>query len=97
MKVTVARIYCTEGHHVHEAIFRRLHDDEKVRGVTMLRAVSGFGQSGQVHAASLIDLSLDQPIIIEFFDEPARIRRILDDLDDCIKTGHVLTFTAELD
>lgn len=94
MKVTVARIYCTEAKHVHEKLFRRLHDQEKVRGVTMIRAISGFGASGQIHSSHLIDLSMDMPVIIEFFDEPERVEQILSDLKDLLKAGRVLTFSA---
>jgi len=94
MKVTVARIYCTEAKHVHEKLFRRLHDQEKVRGVTMIRAISGFGASGQIYSSHLIDLSMDLPVIIEFFDKPERVEKILADLEDLLKPGRVLTFSA---
>lgn len=96
MNVVVARIYVTEGQHVHETIFGRLHDVEKVRGVTVFRGISGFGQSGKVHSSSLLDMSLDMPVVIEFFDTPDKVRHALDNLDDLVRPGHVLTFPAEL-
>ncbi len=97
MNVTVARIYVTEGQHVHDVIFSRLHDIEKVRGVTLFRGISGFGKSGTVHSSSLLDMSLDLPVVIEFFDQPDKVRAALANIQHMLKPGHVLTFAAELD
>lgn len=96
MNVTVVRIYVTEGQHVHEAIFSRLHDIEKVRGVTLFRGISGFGKSGTVHSSSLLDISLDLPVVIEFFDQPEKVCTVLTNIRDMVKPGHMLTFSAEL-
>lgn len=97
MNVTVARIYLSESAGVHEQIFRRLHDQERVRGATLFRAIAGFGPSGHVHTAGLLDLSLDLPIVIEFFDAPERVREVLGRLSGLVGPGHVLTFPAQLD
>lgn len=96
MNVTIARIYVTEGEGLHERIFRRLHDEEKVRGVTMYRGIAGFGISGKVHSASLLEMSLDLPVVVEFFDAPERVASILAHLASMVPPGHVLTFAAEL-
>ncbi|MEN8133000.1 MAG: DUF190 domain-containing protein [Pseudomonadota bacterium] len=96
MNVTVARIYVTEGKHVHNAIFSRLHDVEKLRGVTVFRGISGFGKSGRVHSSTLLDISLDMPVVIEFFDSPEKVRIAIENIKPLIKPGHVLTFSAEL-
>lgn len=97
MKVTVARIYVTEGAHVHAKIFKRLHDEEQVRGVTIFRGITGFGKSGKVHSSTLLDMSMDLPVVIEFFDAPEKVARALDQLSAMIEPGHVLTFSAKLD
>lgn len=96
MKVTVARIYVTEGEHVHAKIFKRLHDEEKVRGVTMFRGISGFGKSGMVHSSTLLDMSLDMPVVIEFFDSTEKIEQTLQHLRDMVRPEHVITFAADL-
>ena len=96
MNVTVVRIYVTEGQHIHDAIFSRLHDIEKVRGVTLFRGISGFGKSGTVHSSSLLDMSLDLPVVIEFFDQPDKVCTALNNIQHMVKPGHVLTFPAEL-
>jgi hypothetical protein len=96
MKVTVARIYVTEGKKVHEPIFVHLHDVEKVRGVTIFRGISGFGNKGHVHSSSLLDISLNLPVVIEFFDAPDKVREALDHIQHLLKPGHVITYSAEL-
>ncbi|MGH8504032.1 MAG: DUF190 domain-containing protein [Gammaproteobacteria bacterium] len=96
MKVTVARIYVTESERVHAQIFKRLHDDEKVRGVTMFRGVSGFGKSGKVHSSLLLDMSMDLPVVIEFCDVPEKVEQTLQHLRDIVELEHVITFAAEL-
>ncbi len=95
MSVKVARIYVTEGKHVHEKIFERLHDEHKVMGVTVYRGITGFGKSGETHSSSLLDMSFDLPVIAEFFDEPDKVQTALDELRDLVPAGHIITFDAE--
>ena len=96
MNVTVARVYLSESAHDYKDILRMLHDEEGVRGATVFRGISGFGSSGKIRTASLIDLSLDLPIVIEFFDEPERVEAVLQRLRALIEPWHVLTFGARL-
>jgi hypothetical protein len=73
-----------------------LHDEEKVRGVTVFRGISGFGRSGVVHSTALLDLSLDLPVVIEFFDVPDKVRHILNHLKTLLPPGHVLSWPAQV-
>jgi PII-like signaling protein len=45
-------------------LLQYLHDDKKVRGVTVFRGITGFGVSGEYHSSKLIDMSLDLPVVI---------------------------------
>lgn len=94
--VTVVRIYLTEADKRLQPLLQKLHDDEKVRGVTVFRGVSGFGRSGVMHSSSLLDLSLDLPVVVEFFDDPPKIEAILSHLKNTIQPGHLLCWTARL-
>jgi len=80
--VTLVRIYCTEAEHKLESLLALLQDQEQVAGVTAFRGIAGFGSSGKMHSASLLDLSLDMPLVIEFFDKPEKVQRIMQDLND---------------
>ena len=95
MKVKVARIYVTEGKHVHDKVFRILHDEHKVMGVTLFRGISGFGRSGETHSAGLLDISFDLPVVIEFFDTEDNVQQALNAIADLVPTGNVLLFDAE--
>ena len=94
--VTVVRIYLTEGERLMKTILVKLHDEEKVRGVTVFRGISGFGRSGVVHSAALLDLSLDLPVVIEFFDTLDKVRRIQSHLKDLLPPGHVISWSAQV-
>ena len=94
--VTFVRIYLTEADKTLEHLLRKLHDQEKVRGVTVFRAISGFGGSGVIHTASLLDLSLDLPVTVEFFDSPDKVDAILEHLSDLLESGHIVRWQAEM-
>jgi PII-like signaling protein len=94
--VVMVRIYLTEGEHLMKSLLTRLHDEEKVQGVTVFRGISGFGRSGKVLSSSLLDLSLDLPLVIEFFDAPEKVKRILAHLKDVLPPGHVVSWPAQV-
>lgn len=95
-EITLVRIYCSEAQHKLEPLLKLLHDDEKVAGVTAFRGIAGFGSSGKMHSASLLDLSLDMPLVIEFFDKPDKVQRIMQDLNELIKPGHMVSWSAKV-
>lgn len=92
----IARVYLTEGQHLLDRLLTMLHDEAKVRGVTVFRGVAGFGASGKIHENSLVDLSLDLPLVVEFFDKPARVEAALDDLMEIVKPGHVVSWDVDV-
>jgi len=94
--VTFVRVYLTEADKTLAPLLKRLHDQEKVRGVSVFRAVSGFGGSGVVHTASLVDLSLDLPVTVEFFDQPKKVDAILEHVSDLVEAGHIVRWQAEM-
>lgn len=96
MAVKVVRIYLTEEKAQLDKLMAILHDQEKVRGVTVFRGISGFGKSGVMHSSSLLDMSLNLPVIIEFYDLPDKVARILKHLDTMIEPGHIVSWAAEV-
>ena len=94
--VTFIRIYLTEADRRLEPLLIKLHDQEKVRGVTVFRAMSGFGGSGVIHTATLMDLSLDLPLAVEFFDCPEKVDTILEHLSDLLEGGHIVRWQAQV-
>jgi len=94
--VTMVRIYLTEGETQLKNLLKRLQKWERLRGVTVFRGIAGFGDSGTIHDAGLIDLALDLPLVLEFFDDPAKIQAIVDHLHEDFKPGHIVTWPARV-
>lgn len=93
--VTVVRVYVTEGEHQLRRLMKLLHDDLRMRGVTVYRGIAGFGASGVVHEASLVDISLDLPLVVEFFDAPDAVEAAVARLASLVKPDHILSWTAQ--
>lgn len=94
--VTMVRIYLTEEKAHLEKLMSLLHDQEKVRGVTVFRGISGFGKSGVVHSSSLLDMSLNLPVVVEFFDIPEKAEQIIEHLNTFIEPGHIVSWSANI-
>lgn len=58
-------------------------------GATVLRAVIGFGASGSVQRASILDLSGNLPLVIEIVDEDEKLRAFLNELEGLPDIGLV--------
>lgn len=95
-EVTIVRIYLAEGEGQLKNLIKRLHDWEKLRGLTVFRGISGYGDSGVIHGMELVDLSLNLPVVVEFFDDPQKIEKVLSHIGDLIKPGHILTWNANV-
>lgn len=62
---------------------------EGIAGATVLRGIEGFGKSSTLHAAHILRLSEDLPIVIECVDTSEKIESILPILDAMIGDGLV--------
>lgn len=94
--VLVVRLYLSEGQAQLNSLLKRLHDWEHVRGVTVFRGIAGFGPGGELHSDRLLDLSLDLPLVVEFFDEPEKAEAVMEHLHAEIKPGHMLSWRAQI-
>lgn len=95
-EVTIVRIYLSESSGNLETLLKRLHDWEKVKGVTVFRGITGYGESGNEHTARFADLSLDLPIVVEFFDDPEKVATIIENIQANIKPQHMLWWNANV-
>jgi PII-like signaling protein len=98
-EVTVVRIYLSEADHgrrktLMQEILNILHDQHRVRGVTVFRGIAGFGEAGEVHASDALRLMVDLPLVIEFYDKPAVVEAVLGLLKDLIPAGHIVSWEA---
>lgn len=96
IEVTMVRIYLTEGEGVLKNLLKRLHDWEKVKGVTVFRGISGFGGSGVTHTSVAVDLMMDLPVVVEFFDTPDKVDSILEHINTMLEPGHIVSWSAQM-
>jgi PII-like signaling protein len=94
--VKIARIYLREAEHLLPQIIKFLHDEETVSGITVLRGIAGFSKDGKIHTASLVDLSLDLPLVVEFFDEPERVESVVAKLMEQVAVAHVVVAAGKM-
>jgi hypothetical protein len=58
-------------------------------GATVFKGILGFGAHSIVHAARIVDLSSDLPIMIELVDSDEKVRAFLPTLDAMVGEGLV--------
>ena len=92
--ITVARIFLREGEHLLAKIIQFLHDEEKVSGVTVLQGITGFGPDREIRTSHLLDLSLDLPLVIEFYDLPERVESVIKHLQSQMGLTHIVSWPA---
>lgn len=98
-EVTVVRIYLKEADQgrrktLMEELLNILHDQQRVRGVVVFRGIAGFGSRGEVHAADILRLTVDLPLVIEFFDRTAVAEAAIRLLGDMVPAQHIIRWTA---
>jgi uncharacterized protein len=93
-EVTMARIYTLEGHDQLNQALYILRDEEKITGVTIIRGIEGFGEDREVHTSSLLTLSLELPLIIEFYDEPEKVKKAIQALQSRVDFKHIVSWSA---
>jgi PII-like signaling protein len=93
----MVRVYLSESDREIEKLIKCLHEELGVCGVTVVRGIEGYGKSGVVHSASLVDLSADLPLILEFFDRPEKAQRAIERITDFVDPGHVVSWPVIVD
>ena len=71
---------------LYEALLE-LFRDEGLAGATVLRGVSGFGASSEIHTDKLLRLSNNLPLVIEVIDSEPNIDAVLPKIDGMFDGG----------
>jgi CBS domain-containing protein len=90
-KAKRVRIYVNEGDRhgyqpIHTALLAFLRK-EGASGATALRAIEGFGASGELHTARLLDVAQRLPIVIEWIERAEVVERLLPGIKEMVKRG----------
>jgi CBS domain-containing protein len=62
---------------------------EGAAGATVTRGVAGFGANSRIHTATILRLSEDLPMVIDWVDAPERVERLLPRICDMVVEGLV--------
>ena len=98
--ILMVRIYLSEADHgrrktLMQEILTLLQERHAVEGVTVFRAIAGFGAGGEMHAGDILRINVDLPLVIEFFDEPKVAQAAIALLDGLVPGGHVVSWPAK--
>jgi uncharacterized protein len=98
--VLVVRIYLSDADQGRRTTLMReilsaLRDRHAVKGVTVFRGVARFGADGEVHADDMLRISVDLPVVIEFFDELPAAEAAIHFLEPMVTQGHIVSWPAK--
>lgn len=71
---------------LYEAIVLKARE-QHLAGATVLRGCLGFGKSSRLHAAKVLDLSMDLPVVIEIVDAEEKIQSFLPEIEPMMQGG----------
>lgn len=83
----------------HRPLYQAIVEEARKKGLagaTVLRGIEGFGAHSRIHAAKILRLSEDLPIVIEIVDKEERIKQILPLLDEMVQEGLITIEDVEV-
>lgn len=99
-KARRVRIYLNEhdrvGHEPADLALLELLRRDGARGATVLRASGGFGSSGELHAAHLVDAPPRLPIVVEWIDAAEVVDALLPRVLELVPRGLVTIDDTEI-
>lgn len=94
-EITIARVYTLEGHDQLNQVLDILRDEENIMGATVIRGIAGYGKSKEIHTSTLLNLSLELPLIVEFYDETEKVMQAIEKLKNRLNLKHILSWSAQ--
>jgi len=73
---------------LYEAIVHKARE-LGLAGATVLRGVEGFGANSVVHRSTLLEMSVDLPILVEIVDVEEKIKLLLPHLEAMVQEGMI--------
>lgn len=94
------RIYFGESdHHGHTPLWAAMLEllrSEGAAGATVTRGVAGYGAHSRIHTATLVELSSDLPLVLEWVDASERVERLLPRLSEMLDGGLITTDSVRI-
>jgi len=64
---------------------------EGAAGATVTRGIAGFGAHSKIHTASIVAMSSDLPLVLEWVDSPKQVSRLLPMVEEMLQGGLITT------
>lgn len=84
-----------QGKPLHMALLQFLKR-EGAAGGTVLQGTAGFGAHSRIHTASIVTLSQDLPLRVEWVDQPDVVERLLPQVQQMVDDGLITLETVEV-
>lgn len=89
LKIYISQDTKYKGHNLYTAVVYKLKEFG-MAGVTVTRAIEGYGKGKAIHTERISDLSSSLPIIIEAIDTADQIAKVLPAISEMVMEGLVL-------
>lgn len=96
----ILKIYVSEdsrykGHNLYNAVLLKLKE-MGIAGVTVTRAIAGYGKGKAFHTARILDLSSSLPVIIEAVDTAGQIEKAIPVVEKMVNEGLILVTDVDV-
>ncbi|MCX7098472.1 MAG: DUF190 domain-containing protein [Methylococcales bacterium] len=95
-EVWVARINTLEGNDELDQALAILHNEHKILGLSIINGIADYWGDDEVQTAAQSPLPLELPLIIEFYDEPARVDKAISVLKSRLNLKHIICWSAQV-
>lgn len=85
------RIYVREDDRIEgKPLYKKILElamERGIAGVTVFRAIMGYGPSKKIRTLSFADLSSNLPILLEIVDTEEKIEKFIEEIEKIVKHG----------
>jgi PII-like signaling protein len=90
LKVYISEDSRYKGHSLQRAVVFKLKE-LGIAGVTVTRAIEGYGEGKTIRTSRILDLSSSLPLIIEAVDSAEQIEKAIPYIEEIVNEGLILT------
>ncbi len=89
MKIYISEDSKYKGHNLYNAVVFKLKE-LGIAGVTVTRAIEGYGKGKAIHTTRILELSSSLPVIVEAIDSADQIQKAIPVIESMVNEGLIL-------
>lgn len=86
---------CWRNQPLYMALVEAAHK-QRLRGVTVMRAITGFGERRMIHTTQIFELSADLPVVVTIIEQEETITQFLSIVREMVESRLVTIQSIEL-